>query len=84
MGDELLEVMCSKGISKFIQIKNGISHYTRIAQTNDIIIILKDNIPIQMDGEGWFETKGIIHFYLFNKMYAIVGNKKPRGIKPLQ
>ncbi|ETO19088.1 hypothetical protein RFI_18150 [Reticulomyxa filosa] len=84
LGDGLLEVMASKGLYKYLQMKLGMSHYRRLAQAREIEITFTKQIPIQVDGEAWMEPPGSIKFTLKNQMVGILGDiEPPRGIYPL-
>mmetsp|Transcript_37656 Transcript_37656/g.60302 ORF Transcript_37656/g.60302 Transcript_37656/m.60302 type:complete len:708 (+) Transcript_37656:73-2196(+) len=81
LGDGKLEVMAAKGIYKYLQMRMGMSHYRRMAQPKKVTIIMKNELPVQVDGESWIETPGIIQIYLFHQVHAVVGKNEPRGVR---
>eukprot|EP01084_Bolivina_argentea_P160803 279985_1 len=81
LGDAKLEVMAAKGIYKYLQLRVGVSHYRRLAQPKKVTIIMKQELPIQVDGESWIESKGIIQIYLLHQVFAVVGKNEPRGVQ---
>merc|ERR1712176_780014 len=80
LGDGKLEVMAAKGIYKYLQMRMGISHYRRLAQPKKVTIVMKAELPIQVDGESWIETPGIIQIYLLHQVFAVIGKQEPRGV----
>jgi len=81
LGDAKLEVMAAKGIYKYLQMRMGISHYRRLAQPKKVTIIMKSELPLQIDGESWIETPGVININLLHQVFAVVGNNEPRGVQ---
>ena len=83
LGDGYLEVMASKGIYKFLQIRVGMSHYRRLAQPQHVKLVMKSDLSLQCDGEAWTESPGTVEFWLFNQMLSVVGTvSETRGIFP--
>jgi len=81
LGDGKLEVMSSKGIHKWLQLKMGMSHYRRLAQPKKVTIIMKNELAIQLDGESWMESPGVVEIYLLHQVFAVVGKNEPRGVR---
>lgn len=73
--------MSSQGIHRFLQMRVGISHYRRLAQAKTITLKLKQDLPMQIDGEAWTENSKTIKIDSLLPILSCVGKNTPtRGV----
>ncbi|KAK3275319.1 hypothetical protein CYMTET_16541 [Cymbomonas tetramitiformis] len=56
IGDGLLEVVGTRGVSDLLSTRMRARHSFRLAQGRVVEIFLAASIPVQMDGETWIQT----------------------------
>ena len=59
----------------------GMPLYRRLPHPNKVTILQKSAMAIQVDGESWIESKGILQISLLHQVYAVVGKKEPNGVR---
>ena len=42
---------------------------------------MNTELPIQVDGETWIESKGVIEINLLHQIFAVIGKNEPRGVR---
>jgi len=73
--DGLLEVAALKGAVQMGLIRIGMTKAKKISQAKDIIIAVKEKIPVQIDGEPWIQDPCVIRISPLNKANMLCGPK---------
>lgn len=81
LGDGKLEMMATRSMSKWLKMKMGMNtHYRRLAQPRKVRVVMKQAMPVAVDGEAWMEGEGVIELELLHRVFAVVGDDEQRGI----
>ncbi|XP_066910951.1 diacylglycerol kinase theta-like [Clytia hemisphaerica] len=59
-GDGLLEVVGFTGVYHMGKIQGGVSTAVRIAQGSQINLLLREDVPVQVDGEPWMQPASLV------------------------
>jgi len=77
--DGVLEIVSTKGIWHMLSTRLGMGNAQRLGQGKSIKLTLHKRVPIQADGEAWWQEPCTIEIAKRDKIPVIVGPHNPRG-----
>ena len=80
INDNRMEIVSSYGVHNLVCMNIGLTKVTRINQSSETIISIKEGTYIQIDGEGFKMPKCKIRVRRFKQIPLIVGYKKTLGV----
>ena len=81
VGDGMLEVVGTRGVSDLVAVRNGFAHSKRLAQGGRVELRLSAPVAAQMDGETWVQSPCVVRIEHAGGIPLCVG---PGGTRTLQ
>ena len=80
VGDGLVEVVATFGVTHLAAIRLGFGHSRRLAQGSVIEIVLREALPVQVDGEPWLQPPAVIRMELRGKIPFVLGRGETKNV----
>jgi len=80
VGDGLVEVVATFGVTHLAAIRLGFGHSRRLAQGSVIEIVLREALPVQVDGEPWLQPPAVIRMELRGKIPFVLGGGETKNV----
>ena len=80
IGDGLIEVVATMSAWHLGAIRLGFGHSHRVAQGASVEMVVRDAIPVQVDGEPWLQPPAVIHVSAQGKIPFVLGGGEKRNV----
>ena len=80
IGDGLIEVVATMSAWHLGAIRLGFGHSHRVAQGASVEMVVRDAIPVQVDGEPWLQPPAVIHVSAQGKIPFVLGRGEKRNV----
>ena len=80
IGDGLIEVVATMSAWHLGAIRLGFGHSHRVAQGASVELVIRDAIPVQVDGEPWLQPPAVIHVSARGKIPFVLGQGEKRNV----
>ena len=80
VGDGLVEVVATFGVAHLAAIRLGFGHSRRLAQGSVIEVVLREALPVQVDGEPWLQPPAVIRMELRGKIPFVLGRGDTKNV----
>lgn len=80
IGDGLIEVVATMSAWHLGAIRLGFGHSHRVAQGASVEMVIRDAIPVQVDGEPWLQPPAVIHVSAQEKIPFVLGRGEKRNV----
>ncbi len=80
IGDGLIEIVATMSTWHLGAIRLGFGHSHRVAQGASVEIVLRDAVPVQVDGEPWLQPPAVIHVSAQGKIPFVLGKGEKRNV----
>ena len=82
VGDGMLEVVGTRGVSDLVAVRNGFAHSKRLAQGGRVELRLSAPVAAQMDGETWVQSPCVVRIEHAGGIPLCVGPGGTRNLQP--
>lgn len=82
VGDGMLEVVGTRGVSDLVAVRNGFAHSKRLAQGGRVELRLSAPVAAQMDGETWVQSPCVVRIEHAGGIPLCVGSGGTRNLQP--
>ena len=82
VGDGMLEVVGTRGVSDLVAVRNGLAHSKRLAQGGRVELRLSAPVAAQMDGETWVQSPCVVRIEHAGGIPLCVGPGGTRNLQP--
>ena len=82
VGDGMLEVVGTRGVSDLVAVRNGFAHSKRLAQGGRVELRLSAPVATQMDGETWVQSPCVVRIEHAGGIPLCVGPGGTRNLQP--
>lgn len=73
IGDGLVEVVATYGVGHLSAIRLGYCHSHRLAQGRVVEMVLREALPVQVDGEPWLQPPAVVRLSPQGKIPFVLG-----------
>ena len=80
VGDGLVEAVATFGVAHLAAIRLGFGHSRRLAQGSVIEVVLREALPVQVDGEPWLQPPAVIRMELRGKIPFVLGRGDTKNV----
>jgi diacylglycerol kinase (ATP) len=80
IGDGLIEVVATMSAWHLGAIRLGFGHSHRVAQGASVEVILREALPVQVDGEPWLQPPAVVHVSSGGKIPFVIGRGETRNV----
>ena len=80
IGDGLIEVVATMSAWHLGAIRLGFGHSHRVAQGASVEVILREALPVQVDGEPWLQPPAVVHVSSGGKIPFVIGTGETRNV----
>ena len=80
IGDGLIEIVATMSAWHLGAIRLGFGHSHRVAQGASVEMVLREPLPVQVDGEPWLQPPAVIHVSTRGKIPFVLGKGPTRNV----
>ena len=80
IGDGLIEIVATMSAWHLGAIRLGFGHSHRVAQGASVEMVLREPLPVQVDGEPWLQPPAAIHVSTRGKIPFVLGKGPTRNV----
>jgi diacylglycerol kinase (ATP) len=80
IGDGLIEIVATMSTWHLGAIRLGFGHSHRVAQGSSVEMVIRDAIPVQVDGEPWLQPPAVITVSARGKIPFVLGRGEKRNV----